>query len=227
VVDVKKRSSLRAGSHALALAGAARSKSKVKTKAGPRGPAGPKGATGAMGATGPAGVTGPAGATGATGPQGPQGPAGANGEPGKEGKEGPAGPAGTFGGEALPAGKSLSGYWAGSGYGDEGSPNAGVGIAIAAVSYAVPLSAMPHLIYIDEQEVEEEITPAGCTGNAKEPGADPGNLCIFAETETNISPEQSVEGNLVSGVSGFRVTGFTSAKGRVVLAGTWAVTAAE
>jgi hypothetical protein len=76
-------------SHATQTAGAAKSRSTGKSKAGPRGPAGPTGKTGATGAAGPAGPTGtpgPAGPAGATGPQGPQGEKGDTGAEGKAGE---------------------------------------------------------------------------------------------------------------------------------------------
>jgi Collagen triple helix repeat (20 copies) len=205
---------------------ASAAKSKAKPKAGPRGPAGPKGATGATGAAGPVGATGP---TGATGPAGPQGPAGTNGtngtngENGKEGAKGKEGPEGTFGGQTLPPGKTLKGHWAASGFGEAGYPEATSGVAAGAVSYALPLGALPAEHYIPEGVT---VLPSGCTGSVIDPGAEPGNLCVFAESEFNVSEKgRGISGE--SGVNGFTTNGFTAEKGRIVMSGTWAVTEAE
>lgn len=230
-------------SHATLTASAAKSKAKSKTKAGARGPAGPagkngtngangaQGATGAVGPAGPAGSQGPAGAAGAKGETGATGP---KGETGATGEEGPAGPEGTFGGQTLPAGKTLKGNWAASGYGEEGFALVGhpyFGVAGAAVSYALPLGeqgaglgVVAH--YIDEEEVEHGVMPEGCTGSAVDPGAEPGNLCVFAESEINVGTENISKAKISQKNYGFVVSAYTQAKGRIYLAGSWAVTEA-
>ncbi len=70
-------------SHATFIASAAKSKSKVKAKVGPRGPAGPAGKNGANGAQGSAGPAGPQGAKGENGAPGAPGEKGTNGADGK------------------------------------------------------------------------------------------------------------------------------------------------
>lgn len=109
--------------------------------------------------TGPAG---PRGATGTTGPQGAQGLQGNRGEPG---------PFPT----TLPSGKSLSGYMT---LFSEGS-----GIVSNSAAFAFPLAAAPTPHFIDVGKP----VPAGCEGSSANPGADPGNLCIFALDETNVN----------------------------------------
>jgi hypothetical protein len=193
-----------------------------------RGKAGPAGTTGAPGAAGPAG---PAGATGPAGPQGPQGVNGANGEPGKEGKqgkEGKEGKEGTFGGQSLPAGKTLTGAYAATGFGEAAFPEPGFGVVEAGVSFALPVpdigsaSAQLEVHYIKEGETP----PAGCTGDENEPGAEEGNLCVFGGAETNL---QSLPAAYLKGSStttmGFTVRGVSAAKGYLDINGTWAVTA--
>lgn len=133
------------------------------------------------------------------------------------GKEGPEG---TFGGQTLPSGQTLKGFYAGSGWGEEGFPNAGVGVAQAAVSYALPLSAAPEAVYI----AKEATPPAECPGTAAAPAAEEGFLCVFATAETNANGAGSVLFSEQS-ANGFIVAGFSEAKGRVALAGTWAVSA--
>jgi hypothetical protein len=233
-----------AGSRASAsTALASTSKAKPKAKAGPRGPAGPKGATGATGATGPAGATGPGGAQGAQGPAGaagakgetgvagPQGPAGA------KGTTGPAGPEGTFGGQALPSGKTLSGQWAASGYGEAGGFSPGSGHVATGVTYALPVEleegegAGNYIKAPTEEENEKgefPTPPPGCTGNYKRPGAAPGNLCVFVGSEVNIfSSFTPLEGDPSDGSvqTGFEIQALTAAKGSADLSGSWAVTA--
>jgi Collagen triple helix repeat (20 copies) len=237
------------------LATAAKSKAKAKTKAGARGPAGPKGATGATGATGPAGPGG------AQGPQGPAGAAGAAGAAGtsvtsteskskigpcKEGGSafaagsatsyacnGEKGKEGTFGGQTLPEGKTLTGQWSLIGQAPEVFSVVG-----SSISFPLPLNEPPLKHYI---RAGETTLPAGCTGSVEEPGADPGNLCVFAQFEENTEleiggltlpdvfsfSEAGSEGDTgtKAGRLGFGMETFSHEAGAVKLYGSWAVTA--
>jgi hypothetical protein len=264
-----------------------------------KGKAGPAGATGSNGAVGPAG---PAGATGPAGPQGPQGASGANGEPGKEGKqgkegrEGKEGKEGTFGGQSLPAGKTLTGAYAATGFGEAAFPEPGSGFVEGAASFALPVPNVGNtseleVSYIqagvenatgtgDITEGSTEVTnvhttsgeftvgayiqgtgsasqdvritavgsgtltleapagetktaasltagfPAGCTGNASEPGAEEGHLCVFGEGEANLlnPPSVTLEGSAITAI-GFTIHGGSATKGYMSIQGTWAVTA--
>ncbi len=241
------------GHSSIAVATGAKIKSKPKTKMGARGPAGPKGATGATGPAGATGPTGAAGPAGLAGGIGPQGPAGTNGESvtstavtkGATCKEGGAefkvggvtthacngekGAEGTFGGQTLPSGKTLTGDWGESGYGEAGYPNPGTGIATTGVSFPLPLAKAVGLNYgfLPEGYVFNPGSvgsPGGCTGTAEAPAAAPGWLCVYAANEINAFEGTS---NVLQNASGFTITTFTANKGTISLDGTWAVTGAE
>jgi Collagen triple helix repeat (20 copies) len=182
-------------------------------KIGPAGPAGPAGATGLAGA---------AGAKGETGSTGKEGPAGKEGPVGKEGSPWTA--AGT-----LPKGESLKGEW---------SASAPSGAAINSVSFALPLATAPTVHYIRMGES----APAGCSGEVENPGAEEGNLCVFASIEENSLDEFfsqplpttcAWEGGASSGCFpaqaskfGFGIEAIAETDAPVKVAGTWAVTAA-
>jgi hypothetical protein len=223
---------------------------------GPAGPAGKNGANGPQGPAGLQGPAGPQGATGAAGNAGASGNMGETGKAGesvtnttlaagqggcKEGGaefkvgsgaptkacNGAEGKEGTFGGQSLPSGQTLRGVYAATGFATEGisSRGPGIGEAVAAISLALPIATggtPPTSHYIKEQEG----TPAGCTGDVGEPGAEPGNLCVFSRGETNatlLGDPEPLGSN--SSTVGYLLTGYGTAAGRIVLEGTWAVTA--
>ena len=180
---------------------------------------GASGQNGATGAQGPAGSTGPAGSAGPTGPQGPQGPKGENGAPGAKGEKGLQGEKGTTGfTETVPSGKTLQGEW------DAGRTVAAhLDHLSDAVSFNIPPAAPATVHYIKAGES----TPAGCTGELQDPGAEKGNLCIFAEEEEE-DVEPAGEFQVVAeGVKpfGFDIRGFATEAGLALFKGTWAVTA--
>jgi hypothetical protein len=208
-----------------------------------------KGAGGKSGAQGPAGAAGaqgPQGPAGAKGEAGPQGPEGKEGKQGPEGKQGAKGEPGTTGFvAALPSGKTVRGEWNVGGY----APSADSRFRTS-VSYAFPLAAAPITHYIGRTEEEEEkgefpAPPHGCTGNVESPGAENGNLCVFAASEANSlregpqdehfpticawesgvcavgSAAAEGEGSLI----GFGVQAVSSGAGLMEVSGTWAVTA--
>jgi hypothetical protein len=179
------------GSGAKASASAARagldttlasaSKAKPKAKAGPRGPAGPKGAAGApgpAGATGPAGPAGPAGA-GTPGANGTNGTNGAPGEKGAEGKEGKEGKSGFT--STLPSEKTEQGTW--SFTVPPHNPTAGISVALASISFVIPLATAPtaHVLEPGKGETAE------CPGTASNPQASPGQLCVYIEEAVNVA----------------------------------------
>jgi Collagen triple helix repeat (20 copies) len=210
---------------------------------------GSNGKNGASGATGPQGPSGPQGPAGA---KGENGVAGANGTNGKDGvsvtsgveskgancKEGGSkfvaasgttyacngekGKEGTFGGQMLPEGKTLTGAYAAAAFSEAGVGTAGFGKAATGVSFALPVPGEPAVHYI---KVGESL-PAGCTGNAHEPGAEKGNLCVFSDNEENLfsgRPFIQMKGSSTATV-GFEAAGLAAAKGNVYISGTWAVT---
>lgn len=207
---------------------------------------------GASGKSGPAGPVGPAGPAGATGSQGLAGTAGGEGKEGKPGVEGKAGAsvsskelaegnahcaaggsefkAGaatsyacngspwTAGG-TLPSGSTLKGEWTAS------RSVSGANVLSTAGSFGIPLAQAPTAHYI----AEGEAPPAGCTGSASDPGAEKGNLCVFAAEEVNVKNEPppgefrpSVE---YVTTTGFIVNGTSIEAGASFIYGTWAVTA--
>ncbi len=102
----------------------------------------------------------------------------------------------------------------------------GAAIIVGEISFPFPLATAPTLVIVNSGQP----TPAGCTGNASDPGAKPGNLCVF---------EGYTEGG-VSLVTGFDPTsgddGVATKLGVTIFAdgggsgtnddsGTWAVTA--
>lgn len=189
-----------------------------------QGKAGPAGANGAQGS---------AGAQGAAGPGGPQGPVGAQGKEGSPGKNGENGKDGTTGfTETLPKGKTLKGEWS------LASPEVSAANKqiVSSVSFGIPLAKAPLPHYIRSGGT----TPAGCTGNVEEPGAEEGNLCVFAKDELNTQTElppftfpnvcamsQGVCTFTPAGAdkSGFGLVTLSKEAGFVTLDGTWAVTA--
>jgi hypothetical protein len=202
------------------------------------------GASGAQGPAGPAGPQGPAGANGAAGAKGETGAAGANGtsvtgteskaklgpcrEGGSEfkaaggttyacnGEKGSEGSPWTAG-DTLPPGRTLEGDWAATGFSEVPGLEPGYGQAVAAVSFALPLSATPTQHFIKENATP----PSECPGTAASPAAEPGNLCVFEVSATNAFVFPGVANSL----SGFTVGAVAVAKGAIFIEGTWAVTA--
>lgn len=180
---------------------------------------GASGQNGTAGTQGPAGPAGPTGSAGPTGPQGPQGPKGENGAPGPKGEKGIQGEKGTTGfTETVPSGKTLQGEWDAS-----RTVAAHLDHLSTAVSFSIPLPAAPATVHYIKAE---EATPAGCTGEFQDPGAEKGNLCIFVEEEEDVEPAGEF-GPSIERVKpfGFDLTGFASGAGLALFKGTWAVTA--
>ncbi len=216
----------------------------LKSLQGKAGASGAQGLVGAQGAAGPAGPQGSAGAKGENGTNGAAGTSVTSAEakakigPCKEGGSefkaaagttyacnGEKGKEGTFGGQALPAGKTLTGAFAATGFAEAGFPEPGYSLAETAVSFALPVPGEPVGHYIPAGETT---LPAGCTGNVHEPGAEEGNLCVFGESESNLFSGHgggpSLKGSSALTV-GFMEKGLSAAKGTMWLEGTWAVTA--
>jgi hypothetical protein len=147
---------------------------------------------------GPRGLAGPAGTPGA---------AGTKGDKGDKGDQGIQGPAGPFPDGDMPAGKTVRGYW-----------------AIAGVSGSFP---MDNISYIYRMSVpltphvipEGAAPPAGCSGDADNPIAAAGHLCIFEKEKSGAMSDPTVFFNTRSGVGIFATTASSG-----YVDGTWAAT---
>jgi hypothetical protein len=211
----------------------------LKQLRGKTGPAGREGKQGSQGAQGAQGAAGKDGATGKEGPQGIQGP---------KGDVGPEGSPWTAGG-TLPKGKTLTGDFAVV----EHVPGSGLeGLARTAVSFGIPLKQAPTAHFIrstgkeaffnEATSTEEEREQPECPGNAAEPAANQGNLCVYAQFESNrltlllgkfILPTvcniAQESGCTFKGPAadpfGFAVEAIAEKAGLMAVQGSWAVTA--
>jgi hypothetical protein len=99
--------------------------------------------------------------------KGPEGMTGATGAPGQQGPSGAPGPFVN----TLPSGQTIRGSY------DVGGRSTAAGTVLESeITFPFPLSAAPTVNYIPVGGP----TPAGCSGDVTNPGAAPGNLCIFA-----------------------------------------------
>jgi hypothetical protein len=116
--------------------------------------------------------------TGAAGPQGSKGEKGDRGDKGETGQRGETGPAGPFT-ATLPSGKSLTGDWAVETTGAYGA---------ADISFEFPLAQAlsPSNVHFINKGATP---PSGCSGDVLNPGAAPGNLCVFVGSPEVGSPE--------------------------------------
>ncbi|HEX5526244.1 MAG TPA: hypothetical protein VFX44_03475 [Solirubrobacterales bacterium] len=129
---------------------------------GPAGPPGPKGATGAAGTNGTNGTNGATGATGATGKTGKTGATGATGATGFSGFT-----------ETLPSGETEIGRWAFSvpkTQGESWNP----------ISFVIPLAKAPTFNFVPKEQTTE-----ACPGSDTAPEAEPGNLCVYEDLNSN------------------------------------------
>ncbi|HVD40401.1 MAG TPA: hypothetical protein VNC16_05300 [Solirubrobacterales bacterium] len=123
---------------------------------------------------GKTGPQGPAGPQGAPGPAGPKGDRGPQGEPGEPGPEGPPGPTETI----LPPEQTSTGDWAFSALGFG---------AYLEINFPLRLVPFPH-----DHFVPKGTTTPECEGNAVNPQAAPGNLCIYVQELNNVTGPQEV-----------------------------------
>jgi Collagen triple helix repeat (20 copies) len=177
------------------------------------------------GKPGAPGAPGPKGDTGAPGPKGDQGLKGDTGERGPKGPEGPEGKSGFT--EVLPSGETETGAWAMGATPVEDKKRKDV-----AVSFNIPLAAAPtvHVILPNGKErvigegIEEKDQPA-CPGEVEEPTAEPGNLCLYTEKESNVFFANYEVGFFSHSYTSGAVIAFVLSEGGAEAHGTWAVTA--
>jgi hypothetical protein len=235
---------------------------KFAGKPGTNGTNGSNGAAGAKGDAGAAGAAGGAGTAGANGVsvtstesagaiEGHCTGSGTSGKGGSKfvsasgttyacnGKEGTTGFTST-----LPSGKTETGVWA---FGEQSAGGAG----FVSISFPIPLpapllttsgdvryvnSAGKEVVFNAVTENEEEVEPSvagACLGNAKEPSAAPGNLCVYTASLVGAFTNPSaIKG---PGFTHSETEGSASTAGTVIEfilsaegangAGSWAVTA--
>jgi hypothetical protein len=198
-----------------------------------------KGAAGKAGAPGAAGAAGPAGASGA-GTPGPQGPAGGQGPAGVQGTQGEKGVAGAKGekglsGETgftstLPSGKTETGNWAQEIRWPEAES------LPFQLSFNIPLATpSEHAVFLNAEETEGSEGSGKCelvgTGLSAKPVAPPGYLCVFTRLEefgtvNFIGLSFLAIGDTPAGATIWATPTEDAANDyRVVMSGTWAVTA--
>ncbi len=198
-----------------ALGGAALAKGVIITKLSQISPSVQKklkGKIGPPGQQGLAGPQGPKGDPGTTGPAGPDGKDGKDGEPGEPGICSVSEPE-----CVLPAGATLTGPWA---FYEkrltEGSP-----YAVVMISYPLRVFPAPTENFVDVGETDPD-----CSGTALDPEADPGNLCIYADTGLENVGEPTFQGLLTSDLTSGLGLAFEIPEGEVAFGvGSWAVTA--
>jgi hypothetical protein len=153
---------------------------------------------------------------------GQRGPRGARGIQGIQGAKGDTGPAGTFSG-TLPSGKTLRGVFLAEGE----SSGAGTSTIGDNISFGWSLSAAPTGHFIKKGAA----VPAGCSGTATNPGAAPGNLCVFEVENDNVNASSdevwSPPADSAGATETFGAAVFTTsaAAGVYEFGGSWAVTA--
>jgi hypothetical protein len=159
---------------------------------------------------------------GPRGPQGLQGIQGIQGIQGAQGAQGIQGPPGPMV-DTLPPGKSLKGQFSIMAF-NSGSSNRDSD----AITFNIPLAAEPAVHYIPVGGA----TPAGCSGDSANPGADPGHLCIFAGYQSGVSQViiwKMAGGLFVNASSRFGTAIYAYSTGAdqtsFEVGGTWAVTA--
>jgi hypothetical protein len=163
-------------------------------------------------------TVGPRGLRGLQGTQGATGATGASGATGAKGDTGPPGPFPPL----LPSGKTLRGVWLA-----EGTAAGAGGFIGDNISFGWTLSAKPtqHFIKVGDA------VPAGCSGTAVSPGANPGNLCVFEVENFNVDDTQSEvwspPANAGNNDETYGAATFSNstAVGNFEFGGSWAVTA--
>ena len=124
----------------------------------------------------------------------------------------------------LASGQTERGTWFLSDWSESGAD----GAAATAIMFPIPLAAPPaavHYILLGQP------APSGCSGDASQPGAAPGNLCVFEGRAFNAGTNRGIEDPTDSGINqaerfgtGVYMNG-TAAPGEADIGGSWAVTA--
>ncbi len=124
----------------------------------------------------------------------------------------------------LASGQTERGTWFLSDWAESGSN----GSAVSPISFPIPLAQPPTAVHYIQLGFP---VPAGCTGNALNPGAAPGNLCVFEGRAFNASGQRGIEDPASSALNGSERFGTgvymlgTNGPGEGDAGGSWAVTA--
>jgi X-X-X-Leu-X-X-Gly heptad repeat protein len=124
----------------------------------------------------------------------------------------------------LASGHTEQGIWWLSDWSESGSD----GASVSSITFPIPLAQAPsavHYIYLNQP------TPSGCSGNVLDPGAAPGNLCVFEGRAYNAGGNRGIEDPTDGGLNqasrfgtGVYLNG-TTGPGEADIGGSWAVTA--
>jgi hypothetical protein len=124
----------------------------------------------------------------------------------------------------LASGQTERGTWFLSDWAETGSD----GSAVAAITFPIPLAQPPAAVHYIELG---QPTPSGCTGDPLNPGAAPGNLCVFEGRAFNAGGVRGIEDPADSELNASERFGTgvymigTNGSGEADTGGSWAVTA--
>jgi hypothetical protein len=124
----------------------------------------------------------------------------------------------------LASGQTERGTWFLSDWAESGTD----GAAVSAITFPIPLAQAPTAVHYVELD---EATPSGCSGDALNPGAAPGNLCVFEGRAYNVGGVRGIEDPTDSELNAAERFGTgvymigTNGPGEADTGGSWAVTA--
>ncbi len=124
----------------------------------------------------------------------------------------------------MASGQTERGIWWLSDWAESGTD----GAAVSAITFPIPLAQPPLAVHYIELG---QGTPSGCFGSVGDPGAAPGNLCVFEGRAYNAGGVRGIEDPTDNGVNeadqfgtGVYMAG-TNGPGEADTGGSWAVTA--
>ncbi len=220
---------------------------KIAALTGPTGPQGLQGVKGDTGTTGPQGIQGQQGAKGDTGTAGLQGSQGIKGDTGAVGAQGPRGEIGPIGSTGAQGQRGLSGFSEipqgttifGVIGGDFYAPIMGAEWSISESMHAVPPTTYSNEMVVVQNNTivdnncdsatclsNEELTYSNhCTGNASQPTAPGGWICIYPTSDNNADAMRAVAIPSDKGQYGFLVKWTATHSGKSSFKAVWAYTA--